>query len=116
MTLLLDNDELAPLIDAREFVEAEDIAYRAFAGGEGVSTSRIDLQSAPDANGANYQLGVTLGMAGKYAALRIKSDMVFQRLVDGKPRKEKFCVRARHLYGPHPGVRPRQRRARRHPP
>jgi ornithine cyclodeaminase/alanine dehydrogenase-like protein (mu-crystallin family) len=92
MTLLLDNDELAPLIDAREFVEAEDIAYRAFAGGEGVSTSRIDLQSAPDANGANYQLGVTLGMAGKYAALRIKSDMVFQRLVDGKPRKEKFCI------------------------
>ena len=92
MTLLLDNDELGPLIDAREFVEAEDIAYRAYAAGEGVSTPRIDLQSAPDANGANYQLGLTLGMAGNYAALRIKSDMVFQRLIDGKPRKEKFCV------------------------
>jgi ornithine cyclodeaminase/alanine dehydrogenase-like protein (mu-crystallin family) len=93
MTLLLDNDELAPLIDAREFVEAQDIAYRAFAGGEGVCTPRIDLQSATGANGANYQLGLAVGMAGDYAVLRIKSDMVFQRLVEGRPRKEKFCVR-----------------------
>lgn len=92
MTLLLDNDEIGPLIDAREFVEAEDAAYRAFAVGEGVCTPRIDLQSVPGANGANYQLGLALGMAGNYAALRIKSDMVFQRLVEGKPRKEKFCV------------------------
>lgn len=87
MTLLLDNEALAPLISAAEFVAAQDDAYRAFAAGAGACPPRIDVHS----EGA-YRLGLAAGISGRYAALRLKSDVVSERLVDGVPRKEKFCV------------------------
>jgi ornithine cyclodeaminase/alanine dehydrogenase-like protein (mu-crystallin family) len=93
MTLLLDNEDLAPLISPKEFVEAQDIAYRAFAAGQGVCSPRIDLQSAETSADANYQLGLAIGMSGKYAALRIKSDVVTREIVEGRARKNKYCVR-----------------------
>lgn len=92
MTLVLDNDDLRPLISPAEFVDGLDHAYRSFAEGSGVCPPRIDVQSGATGQGENYQLGLAVGMAGRYAALRIKSDMVFQKLVDGLPRKEKYCV------------------------
>jgi alanine dehydrogenase len=92
MTLLLDNNELADLISAGGFVEALDKAYTGFAAGEGVCAPRIDVQSGQATSDANYQLGLAVGMSGKYAALRIKSDLVTRRIVDGVARKDKYCV------------------------
>jgi ornithine cyclodeaminase/alanine dehydrogenase-like protein (mu-crystallin family) len=92
MTLLLTNEDLAPLIVAAEFVTIQDTAYRGLAGGAGVCTPRIDLQSAPMSAEAAYQLGLTAGMSGRYAALRVKSDVVTRRMVAGKARKDKYCV------------------------
>jgi len=92
MTLLLDNEDLAPLISPKEFVDAQDIAYRAFAAGQGVCSPRIDIQSGEMASGANYQLGLAVGMSGKYAALRIKSDVVIREMIGGRARKNKYCV------------------------
>ena len=92
MTLLLDNSELEPLISAAEFVNALDVAYRSFSMGEGVCAPRIDLQSGEIAPDANYQLGLAVGMSGKYAALRIKSDVVMRQIIEGVARKDKYCV------------------------
>ena len=91
MPLLLDNAAIEPLLDPRALTEAIETAYRAFAGGEGVSAPRQDLQAAP-AGTMTYQLGVAAGIAGRYAALRIKSDMTFLRAVGGVTRKEKYAV------------------------
>lgn len=93
MTLLLDNDAIAPLIDAAAFVDVLDEAYQAFARGQSCGPPRIDLQSAPTRDGAAYQLGLAVGIGSSgYAALRIKSDMIFTREIAGLRRKEKYCV------------------------
>jgi ornithine cyclodeaminase/alanine dehydrogenase-like protein (mu-crystallin family) len=92
MTLLLDNNELASLISPAEFVDVLDKAYRAFAHGEGICPPRIDVQSGAAGMEGNYQLGLAVGMSGDYAALRIKSDVVFQQLIEGRLRKNKYCV------------------------
>jgi ornithine cyclodeaminase/alanine dehydrogenase-like protein (mu-crystallin family) len=92
MTLLLNNADLAPVIKASEIVDALDAAYRSFAAGGGVCPPRIDVQSAAAEKGKNYQLGLAAGMSGGYAALRIKSDVVFKEMVNGQERKNKYCV------------------------
>jgi ornithine cyclodeaminase/alanine dehydrogenase-like protein (mu-crystallin family) len=68
------------------------VAYRDFAEGEGVCAPRIDIQSGQGEDGNNYQLGLAVGMSGRYAALRIKSDIVFREFIDGRLRKNKYCV------------------------
>lgn len=94
MTLLIDNDAVAQLITPREVVEALDAAYRAHAAGRDVCAPRLDFQSAENAAGEAYQLGLAVGLgSGRYACLRIKSDMVFQETVEGRKRKQKYCVR-----------------------
>ena len=93
MTFLLDNADLEPLITPAEFVDRLDEAYRDLARGHGVCAPRIDVQSGAIAPDTNYQLGLAVGMSGRYAAIRIKSDVVLRQIVDGRARKEKFCVK-----------------------
>lgn len=94
MTILLDNDRIAPLINAGEFVDTLDRAYRAFAYQESCCPPRIDLQSLPTASGSNYQLGLAVGIGSAgYATLRIKSDIIFGQEFAGRLRKEKYCGR-----------------------
>lgn len=93
MPLLLDNADIAGLLEPAPFVDAIEAAYRALALGQGVSAPRQDLQAAPDEAGQTYQLGIVAGLSGRYAALRIKSDMTYLRNVDGVPRKEKYAVK-----------------------
>lgn len=93
MTLLLDNDDLAQVLTAKDCIDVLDEAYRAYAMGHGVCAPRIDVQSAPLAPDKNYQLGYVAGITGKYTALRIKSDVVLRRVIDGAARKDKYCSR-----------------------
>jgi alanine dehydrogenase len=93
MSLLLDNNAIAPLVSPAEMIAVLDNAYRAHAAGRGVCAPRLDFQ-APDAHdGTNYQLGLAAGMSGPYGALRIKSDMVFESIIGGRRRKEKYCIK-----------------------
>jgi len=89
--LFLDNTAIAPLIDPAAFIAAQDEAYSAFARGRGVCPPRIDIQSAEDERGHHVQIGLSAGIATRYAALRIKADVVFEEVVDGRRRKNKFC-------------------------
>jgi ornithine cyclodeaminase/alanine dehydrogenase-like protein (mu-crystallin family) len=98
MTLFLTNDDIAPLLDPAEVVNALDQAYRAHALGESVCAPRLDFQGPTNPRDETYQLGVAIGVGARYGAIRIKSDMVFRQVVNGLPRKEKYCVeRGRYL-------------------
>lgn len=100
MPLLLDNDTIEPLIQPSEFISALDGAYQALARNESCCPPRIDLQSLPQSDHSNYQLGLAAGVgASGYAALRIKSDVIFSREVGGLRRKEKYCVREGTYFG-----------------
>ncbi|MET0427933.1 MAG: hypothetical protein ABW026_05480 [Microvirga sp.] len=99
MPLLLDNHDLEGLISPAAFVASLDAAYRDFATGSGICPPRIDVQSAEVTPGQNYQLGLAAGMSGSYAALRIKSDVVFQEIVEGRPRKSKYCGKPGQFLG-----------------
>jgi alanine dehydrogenase len=92
MTLFLTNDDIAPLLDPGEVVDALDRAYRAHALGESVCAPRVDFQGPTNAQDETYQLGVAIGVGARYGAIRIKSDMVYRQVVNGLPRKEKYCV------------------------
>jgi alanine dehydrogenase len=93
MTLLIDNNVVAQLLQPAAVIDALDAAYRAHAEGRDVCAPRLDFQSAENAKGEAYQIGLALGLgAGRYACLRIKSDMVFQEMIGDQRRKQKYCV------------------------
>lgn len=93
MALLIDNTDVGQLVSPAEVVDTLDAAYRNHARQMDVCAPRLDLQSAENARGEAYQLGIALGLGSTgYACLRIKSDMVFQETVDGRTRKQKYCV------------------------
>ena len=89
--LFLDNEAIEPLIDPARFIAAQDAAYRAFAQGKGVCPPRIDIQSGEGEGGRHFQLGLSGGIGETYAALRIKADVVFEEMIEGRRRKNKFC-------------------------
>ncbi len=89
--LFLDNAAIEPLIDPAGFIAAQDEIYRDFARGSGVCPPRIDIQSSEGEAGRHFQLGLSAGIGSRYAALRIKADVVFEEMVEGRRRKNKFC-------------------------
>lgn len=100
MTLLLTNPDIAPLLEPEGFIDALDAAYRSFAMGKCVSVPRIDAQGPCNASGETYQLGLATGIAdARYAAVRLKSDMVFERVSDGRRTKEKYGGRPGRYLG-----------------
>jgi alanine dehydrogenase len=93
MPLIIDNADVARLISPLDVIETLDRAYRAHAAGQDVSAPRLDFQSPENAKGEAYQLGLSVGLGSTgYGCIRIKSDMVFQTMVGGQRRKQKYCV------------------------
>lgn len=93
MTLIIDNYAVAKLITAGGVVAALDTAYRAHAAGQDVSAPRLDFQTSENPRGEAYQLGISVGLGSAgYGCIRIKSDMVFQTVLNGQKRKQKYCV------------------------
>jgi len=93
MTLFIDNETAARLIAPRDVIGALDTAYQAFGRNLNVCAPRFDFQSGENAQGEAYQLGLAVGLGSEgYACVRVKSDMVFQTLVNGARRKQKYCV------------------------
>ncbi|MGV8989231.1 MAG: ornithine cyclodeaminase family protein [Cypionkella sp.] len=100
MTLMLTNADIAQVLRPTEVLTALDAAYSAFARGQGVSAPRIDAQGPGGGDAPTYQLGVAIGVASAgYAAVRIKSDMVFVRTENGMRRKEKYAGRPGRFLG-----------------
>jgi ornithine cyclodeaminase/alanine dehydrogenase-like protein (mu-crystallin family) len=78
--------------------KALEAAYRDLASGEAVCRPRIDIRIPTQAPDRYYQWGTMEGgsaggEAGAYFAIRIKSDIIFQRDYEGVRTREKYCAR-----------------------
>ncbi|GGL80649.1 ornithine cyclodeaminase family protein [Wenxinia marina] len=93
MPLILDNDAVARLVSPADVVTALDRAYRAYAASRSLTAPRLDFQSPQTEGGRSWQLGLAAGLGpDRWGCLRVKSDVIYRRVVDGRPRKEKYCV------------------------
>lgn len=92
MTIFIDNETVAGLINPGDVIDSLDRAYQAFGRNENVCAPRVDFQSPENARDEAYQLGLAMGLGAEgYACIRVKSDMIFKTVVNGAPRKEKYC-------------------------
>ncbi len=97
--LLIDNEIVQRVLTPALTRRALESAYRDLASGEAVCRPRIDVRIPTQAKDRFYQWGTMEGGAaggaagGGYFAIRIKSDIVFQRDYEGVRTREKYCAR-----------------------
>lgn len=89
---VLDNDDVARVLDIDHALSALEQMYRAVAAGEAVEGTRSQTHMATDEPGIDYCLKTMDGaISGSgYMTLRLTSDIVDSRPVDGLPRREKL--------------------------
>jgi len=78
----------------RTTIDALEQSYRDLARGEAVCRPRIDVRIPTSDPSRTYQWGTMEGgAAGGYFAIRLKSDVVFEREHAGRVTHEKYCSR-----------------------
>lgn len=89
---VLDNEDVARVLDIDLALSTLDRMYRAVASGEAVEGTRSQTHVATDEPGIDYCLKTMDGAIGGsgYMTLRLTSDIVDSRPVDGLPRREKL--------------------------
>jgi alanine dehydrogenase len=94
MTLLISNADVSKVLTMRETVEALEKSYAGLGTGEVVCRPRIDM-AIPTSDPAKTYLWSTMegGRAGGYFATRIKSDVTYDRVTDGRVTREKYASR-----------------------
>jgi ornithine cyclodeaminase/alanine dehydrogenase-like protein (mu-crystallin family) len=91
--LFLNNDDVARVLTPQMTIDALDGAYRAFARDEAVCRPRIDIRIPTNADDRYYQWGTMKGGAvASYFAIRMKSDIVYEREYNGVRTEEKYAV------------------------
>jgi ornithine cyclodeaminase/alanine dehydrogenase-like protein (mu-crystallin family) len=93
MTLFLNNDHVKELLTMKNTIEALEESYTKFSKGEGVCRPRVDIVIPTSDPTKHYEFGsMDGGSANGYAAIRIKSDIVYESEYNGTVTKEKYCV------------------------
>ncbi len=94
MTLLIDNETVARVLKPAAVRRALESAYRDLASGEAVCRPRIDIRIPTRDPEKFYQWGsMEGGSTGGYFAIRMKSDVVYEREYEGVRTREKYCSR-----------------------
>jgi ornithine cyclodeaminase/alanine dehydrogenase-like protein (mu-crystallin family) len=94
MTLLIDNEIVRRVLTPAVVRGVLEAAYRDLASGEAVCRPRIDIRIPTRQPGKFYQWGsMEGGSTGGYFAVRMKSDIVYEREQEGVRTREKYCVR-----------------------
>ncbi len=94
MTLLISNADVAQVLTMDATIAALEESYRALVTTDAVCRPRIDIQIPTSTPGRTYQWGTMEGgSTGGYFAIRIKSDVVYERAYNGAVTQEKFCGR-----------------------
>ena len=94
MTLLIDNEVVRRVLTPGAVRRALELAYRDLASGEAVCRPRIDIRIPTRDPEKFYQWGTMEGgSTGGYFAIRMKSDIVYEREYEGVRTQEKYCVR-----------------------
>jgi ornithine cyclodeaminase/alanine dehydrogenase-like protein (mu-crystallin family) len=94
MTWFLNNDDIASVLTMQDTVDALERAYQELARGEAVCRPRIDIQIPTSDPAKTYQWGTMEGgsSGSGYFAIRMKSDVVYEREYGGTRTQEKYCV------------------------
>src|SRR5256885_2877795 len=94
VTLLIDNDIVRRVLSPAAVRRALESAYRDLASGEAVCRPRIDIRIPTRDPAKFYQWGTMEGgSTGGYFAIRMKSDVVYERECEGARTLEKYCMR-----------------------
>ncbi|HET7199967.1 MAG TPA: hypothetical protein VFI80_04045 [Burkholderiales bacterium] len=94
MTLLIDNEIVRRVLTPAAVRKALESAYRDLASGEAVCRPRIDIRIPTRDAEKFYQWGTMEGgSTGGYFAIRMKSDIVYEREYGGVRTQEKYCTR-----------------------
>ncbi|MFZ2648729.1 MAG: hypothetical protein WA210_01360 [Burkholderiaceae bacterium] len=92
--LLIDNEVVRRVLTAAATRQALESAYRDLCVDEAVCRPRIDIRIPTRAPDKFYQWGSMEGGSTRgYFAIRIKSDIVYQREYEGVRTQEKYCSR-----------------------
>src|SRR5665811_2154072 len=95
MTLIINNDDVAALLTIEATINALEQSYTDLVTGEAVCRPRIDIRIPTSDPVKNYQFGSMEGGSTRgYFAVRMKSDIVFEKTYDnGSVTQEKYCTK-----------------------
>lgn len=93
MTLIINNDDVSQVLTMGDTIDALEESYRLLGSREAVCRPRIDVRIPTSQEGKVYQWGTMEGGSTKgYFAVRIKSDVVYEREEGGAVTQE-YCSR-----------------------
>ncbi|MGZ8445334.1 MAG: ornithine cyclodeaminase family protein, partial [Candidatus Binatia bacterium] len=94
MTLIINNQEVAQLLTMEDTLAALEQSYLQLAAQEAVCRPRIDIRIPTSDPARNYQWGTMEGgSTAGYFAIRMKSDIVYEKQYNGVVTQEKYCMR-----------------------
>ena len=94
MTLIIDNDDVASLLTMEATIEALERSYLDLASGEATCRPRIDIRIPTSDPAKTYHFGsMEGGSTAGYFAVRMKSDVIYEKRYGGAVTQEKYCLR-----------------------
>jgi len=94
MTLIINNHDVEQLLTMEDTIDALEEAYLQLAAKEAVCRPRIDIRIPTSDPARNYQWGTMEGgSTAGYFAIRMKSDIVYEKKYNGVVTQEKYCMR-----------------------
>ena len=91
MTLVINNEMVDQVLTMQDTIDVLEQAYGDLAEREAICRPRIDIQ-IPTSDGKVYQWGTMEGGSTRgYFAIRMKSDITYETVVDGNRTHQKFC-------------------------
>ncbi len=94
MTLIINNDDVSKLLTMDDTIAVLEKTYLDVATTEAVCRPRIDIRIPTKDPAKNYQWGTMEGgSTSGYFAIRMKSDVIYERSYNGVRTQEKYCSR-----------------------
>jgi ornithine cyclodeaminase/alanine dehydrogenase-like protein (mu-crystallin family) len=93
MTLFINNDVAHELLTMDDTMELMEQTYRDLVTTDVVCRPRMDMQIPTGEHGKLFQWGTMEGGAvGGYFAIRMKSDILYERNYNGAVTQEQYCI------------------------
>jgi alanine dehydrogenase len=90
---VINNADVSRLVNQAEVTRALETAYQDFFNGTAVCRPRVDVEIPSSSPDRFYRWGTMEGgSAGKYFAIRCKSDMIYHKTTGSSVTQEKYCV------------------------
>ncbi len=94
MTLIISNHDVAEVLTMQDTIDALEKAYTDLVNKDAVCRPRIDIQIPTSDPEKIYQWGsMEGGSVAGYFAVRMKSDIIYEREYEGVRTQEKYCTR-----------------------